>query len=89
MDKRIPGSDPETFEILWQYPKEGCIGGSYSKDKSHVYFKDVPIVGADPKTFNVLIGDESYAIDGIHVYKAGDVLPGADPKAFVSMCSYG
>ena len=59
-DKKIPGSDPETFEILGE--------NGYSKDKNNVYFENHIIDGADIKTFRALAG--KIAEDKNNYYKS-------------------
>lgn len=59
-----------------------AIGNSnYKKDDDYVYFGTDTVVGADPKTFEII--DDQFAKDKAHVYYEGDVLEDSDSSTFV------
>jgi len=63
----IEGADPTTFALnsdygegnLAEFPNER-FSPIYEKDKSHVYFEQLPIAGADPATFMVVDPPQRY-----------------------------
>ncbi len=59
-----------------------AIGNSnYKKDDNYVYFGTDTVVGADPKTFEII--DDQFAKDKNHIYYDGDVLEDSDSATFV------
>ncbi len=59
-----------------------AIGDSnYKKDDNYVYFGTDIVVGADPKTFEII--NEEFAKDKTHVYYEGDMLEDSNSPTFV------
>src|SRR3989344_3244457 len=54
---------------------------NYKKDDNYVYFGTDIVVGADPKTFEII--DDQFAKDKAHVYYKGDMLEDSDSGTFV------
>ena len=54
---------------------------NYKKDDNYVYFGTDIVVGADPKTFEII--NEQFAKDKTHVYYEGDVLEDSDSSTFI------
>jgi len=54
---------------------------NYKKDANYVYYGTDIVVGADPKTFEII--DEQFSKDKSHVYYEGDVLEDSDSSTFV------
>ena len=77
----IKGADPKTFTVL----DHDSYSGGYSKDAKNVFWGDVRLDGADPKTF---VSHPPYGWDTNRVYLGQfshevTVIQGADPKTFV------
>lgn len=78
---RVDGADISSFV---------GAGGSFGKDKNHVYFEDSIVVGADPSTFSATDdwsyekdgSDYNYAKDGTQVFLNSNRINGADPITF-------
>jgi len=54
---------------------------NYKKDDDYVYFSTDIVVGADPKTFEII--DTQFAKDKNHIYYEGDVLEDSDSSTFI------
>lgn len=54
---------------------------NYKKDNDYVYYGTDTVVGADPKTFEIINGE--FAKDKTHVYSKGKVLEDSDSNTFV------
>ena len=86
-NKKIPGADPASFEVLTTDLKEmkGDIVFYYARDAHTVFYNGIPLVGANAATFHP-IGNGAYAhaygTDGTSVFVQADRLLGADPKTF-------
>lgn len=83
----IYGADTTTFQIVHLAQSKNYPYQDWAKDRNHVYFRESPIIGADPTTFTLI--DETFAKDKNHVYFTSDyetpsvkILPDADPKTF-------
>lgn len=72
-------ADPATFQIL---------GKKYARDKSHMYYRDRIINGADMSTFVIISGTrdewdqrmESFSKDKNNVYQFGEKVEGVNPE---------
>jgi hypothetical protein len=71
--KLISGADPKSFDAF--YPELEIV-----KDRSHVFFKDVPIPGADAKTFVFVEGSYGVFKDRNSVYFNGEKILNLDPS---------
>ncbi len=82
----LPDVDPETFEIiefdmlpenLWRAYYDiytyWWVSIGYTKDASHVYYKNAIIPWADPLTWEALLG--GYSVDKNYVYSHHDDMP--------------
>lgn len=54
---------------------------NYKKDENYVYFGTDTVVGADPKTFEII--NKEFAKDKNHIYYEGDMLEDSDSATFV------
>lgn len=54
---------------------------NYKKDKNYVYYGTDIVIGADPKTFEII--NDDFAKDKTHVYSKGKVLEDSDSSTFV------
>ena len=85
----LPNADPKTFEILWQQVYEGCGMNQYSKDGDVVYFRSLPVLGADAATFMPLNGgDDYYGKDARGIYQRA-LFRSDLPMNFSPECAYG
>ncbi len=87
--EKISNADPAVFKSIFaQYPKDNsAYKVKYGADAVHVYSGCAPLVGADPKTFEILTftgGEPSgYSKDVANVYYRDKVIKGADAPSFV------
>lgn len=70
----IAGADPATFRVMPE-------SANYALDARRVYFRGVPLEGANPATWR-MIEDSNYATDGALVFYMGTRVPGADAATF-------
>lgn len=62
------------------------LEGGYAVDGNYVYYNDVVVSDADPRTFSV---DSAYARDAYHVFYDGKELRDADSRSFRILDNYG
>jgi len=89
--------DEDTFNsILKSFhfkPGVQVLDNGWSKDQMYVYYKGVPVVGADPATFKTF-GNGNFGYDQYHVYEIGAylmnastsdpiIIPGIDAASFI------
>jgi len=98
---RLKNADKETFKVYaydtktFKALKNGSFAaGDYGRDKTHVYYNENIIKGADPDSFEVLVFErgskkyfgpnyeKSYSKDKSHVYHRGKIIDKADPASF-------
>lgn len=60
-------------------------GTSYATDGVDVYYQDVPVSGADARSFELIDAGSGYAADDYAVYYGGKRLSGADPDTFQTL----
>jgi len=73
-DEVFPDGDPATAEVV--------TANFVWKDRNTVFYKHIPMEGADPRTFRHL--DQAFYRDAKHVYWSNDRLVGADPDTFIT-----
>ncbi|MFA5132210.1 MAG: DKNYY domain-containing protein [Candidatus Paceibacterota bacterium] len=78
----LPKVDSASFKPLGVLSNGWRVGGNYSRDKSHIYYKSAEVIGADLSTFNSEYED-GYAADKNKVFLEGVVVPNMDPKKFI------
>ncbi|WP_027388107.1 DKNYY domain-containing protein [Chryseobacterium gregarium] len=79
--------DAATFQLLTVDDKDDLYAGNfYAKDKSHVYYDQEIIPGADTKTF-ILIGRD-FGKDAKNVYYRKQKLKGVDAASFKKKGNY-
>ena len=79
-ERLVENADYNTFSF---YDSNKYI---YGKDKNNIYFKEVVISGADPKTFKLI--ENGYAIDKKRAYYFKDSITNSSPKDFKVINGY-
>lgn len=74
------GGDFSVFNIPCDHSSFTTLEYPYSKDKSHVFYRNEIIQGATPQLF--IITNHYYSRDSKHVYYRTKVITGADPVTF-------
>jgi hypothetical protein len=77
----VPKADVASFNPLGEMYSCWRVDGNYSMDKSHIYYKNTEVIGADVSTFNSEY-EGQYATDKSHVFLEGKIVPNADPATF-------
>lgn len=84
-EDKLLEADRATFEVV----VNGHFYHEYAKDAYSVFYRDLPIFGANPSEFTVLkeqfyegCGLGAFSKDGTNVYFENKIVKGADPRTF-------